>query len=269
MNGFSLQFDIVSYTARTAVLQSDDDLLNFARGELELDGLLKPPKAKKIPMMAARRLGTGTRLAVDVALELIEKYEDIDACVFSSRHGELGRNDNILNALAKGEETSPTDFTMSVHNSAVANTVITAKKQIPTSSVAAGADSFISGLMEAYLMLESGLNKVLVVDFEGHIQSAYKDLVPSTTKDIPYAVAVVIAKGNKIALSAIVDKDSLGYRAFHEANVKAEDAKAKLLDKTYFPSGIVSLDLVSKLALGHKAIEVKGERNIFNFKILS
>ncbi len=68
--------------------------------------------------------------------------------VFTSRHGELERNFRILQALATGQDLSPTDFAMSVHNSAVGNLTIAAQQPIVSSSLSAGLDTFQQGLCE-------------------------------------------------------------------------------------------------------------------------
>lgn len=264
MNGYSLHFDIASYAVRSSCIQSDDDLVQFAKGAIELNGHVKAPKPKKIPMMAARRLCVGTRFAVDVALELLEDSE-IDACVFSSRHGELERNNNILNALALGEDVSPTDFTMSVHNSAVANTVITAKRQIATSSVSAGFDTFVCGIIEAYSILETGARKVLVVDFDGNIPDSYQHFVPKDVKDIPYAVALVLTKGNSFSLNVSSCIDVQSQRTGYNFNEYLEH-KSVCAHQCVYPSGIAAIDFACNLSLENPQIEIAGERNDFIFR---
>lgn len=48
-------------------------------------------------MMTARRLNSGSKLAVDCGLSMLRKHA-IDAVVYTSRHGELERNYRILHA---------------------------------------------------------------------------------------------------------------------------------------------------------------------------
>lgn len=268
MSCFSLQFAVSSYAVRTANIQNDEDLKSFVLGNLCLDGHLKAPKPQNIPMMVARRLCTGTRLAVDVALEML-KDETIDGCVFSSRHGELERNSNILNALSSGLDVSPTDFTMSVHNSAVANAVITAKRQIATSSIAAGSDTFISGLIEAYTFLKSGARKVLLVDFDGSIPDCYQHYVPLDVKDLPYAAAFVLEEGSAINLKSRLLTDTEKQDCRNAQYNVVQEHEALCSYKSNFPSNIQSVDFASKLLLNEEKIEIAGERNMFEFTLAS
>lgn len=80
-------------------------------------------------MMTARRLSSGSKLAVECGLAMLRRHE-IDAVLYTSRHGELERNYRILHALAMEQAISPTDFALSVHNSAVGNLTIAAKKRL-------------------------------------------------------------------------------------------------------------------------------------------
>ncbi len=89
----------------------------------------------------------------------------IDAVVYTSRHGKLERNYRILHALATDQAVSPTDFAMSVHNSAVGNLTIAARQPIVSSSLSAGLDTFQQGLCEVLCLLQAGYSRVLLVDY--------------------------------------------------------------------------------------------------------
>lgn len=95
------------------------------------------PATPLLPMMMARRLSQGARLAVQVGLSLLARHQ-IDSAVFVSRHGELARSMTLLQALANGQALSPTDFSMSVHNTAAGLCSIQGKAAIPMTSLAAG-----------------------------------------------------------------------------------------------------------------------------------
>ncbi len=115
-------------------------------------------------MMTARRLSSGSKLAVECGLSMLQKHA-IDAVLYTSRHGELERNYRILEALATNQAVSPTDFALSVHNSAVGNLTIAAKQPVVSSSLAAGKDTFQQGLCEVISLLQAGYQRVLMVDF--------------------------------------------------------------------------------------------------------
>ena len=123
-------------------------------------------KPVELPMMVARRLGDGSKQAIECGLILLRQQPDIEAVVYTSRHGELARNYKILQSLAAKQSVSPTDFTMSVHNSTVGHLTIISKKPLVASSVSAGMDTFQQGVLEVMSLLSAGYKKVLLVDFE-------------------------------------------------------------------------------------------------------
>ncbi|SFN44432.1 beta-ketoacyl synthase chain length factor [Xenorhabdus japonica] len=151
-------------------------------------------KCAQLPMMTARRLSSGSRLAVDCGLSILRRNQ-VDAIVYTSRHGELERNYQILQNLAQKESVSPTNFAMSVHNSSVGNLTIVAKAPLVSSSVSAGIDSFLQGLFEASTLLHAGHRKVLLVDFDGEIPSFYHNVIDTNTPTYPFAVALLLESG--------------------------------------------------------------------------
>lgn len=153
------------------------------------------PKTRFLPMMTARRLMGGSRAAVESGLALLQRQR-VDAIVFSSRHGELERNLRILTSLALGEDLSPTDFAMSVHNAAAGSLTIAAAKALVSTSLAAGRDSFQQGLAEVTALHAAGYQQVLLVDYDGAIPEFYHQHLPAETFHSPYAVALLLAAGD-------------------------------------------------------------------------
>ncbi|WP_294613034.1 beta-ketoacyl synthase chain length factor [uncultured Gilliamella sp.] len=166
------------------------------------------PKPIKIPMMQARRMSEPSRLAVEVGLELIEN-EHIDLAIFTSRHGELERTYRILSTLNQNTEISPTDFALSVHNTAAGLLTIIAKQTIPITSLSANVDGFQQGLLEALPILHQTNKKVLLIDFDGKIPDIYQTLIKPT---IPaYAIGYILTKGNQFNCQNI-EKTSTVYQ---------------------------------------------------------
>jgi len=155
-------------------------------------------------MMLARRMSPVSRLAVEAALVLLEKHQ-VDRAVFISRHGELERTYKILQALAQEEQVSPTDFSMSVHNTAAGWMTIAAKNALPVTSLTAGKDSFQQGLIEARAMLSvEGVENVLLIDFDGIVPAPYDDA--SSEDYSPYCVAFILALGNQLTCQRSTEK---------------------------------------------------------------
>ena len=170
---FALNID--DYSARAFGFNTKEQFTSLALGEVEADIKAVNPKSVNIPMMTARRLSMGCRMAVDIGIELLKSHEDIDAVIYSSATGEEEHNYKVLESAAKGIDCSPTDFSMSVHNTGVGNFTILSKKKIPSSSVSAGIDSFMMALTDAYVMLSSGYKKILVVDYNVSIPPFFKN----------------------------------------------------------------------------------------------
>lgn len=151
------------------------------------------PTTPLIPKMSARRMSTPSKLATQAALTLINQHS-IDAAIFISQHGELERSYKIIENICLQQDVSPTDFSMSVHNTAAGLVSIIGKQIFPISSLAAGIDGFQQALLETYALLQTDdIKKVLVVDFDGDIPQVYQTQYPQYTP--AYACAYIIGQG--------------------------------------------------------------------------
>jgi hypothetical protein len=74
-------------------------------------------------------------------------------CIFASRHGELKRTVKIIDSLVKLEDVSPTDFSLSVFNTALGLYSIFTGNKAPSTMVVGGEDTFGSALIEAQTYL--------------------------------------------------------------------------------------------------------------------
>ncbi|CDL86530.1 beta-ketoacyl synthase chain length factor [Xenorhabdus cabanillasii] len=193
-----LTLDITDWQAVAPGLSVPEEWENWsAISPAVIDGSNPLAKCSQLPMMTARRLHSGSRLAVDCGLSILRRNK-VDAIVYTSRHGELERNYQILMNLAHTESVSPTNFAMSVHNSSVGNLTIVAKAPLVSSSVSAGIDSFQQGLFEVATLLHAGYNKVLLVDFDGKIPDFYLNVIDENTPTYPFAVALLLEQGKDL-----------------------------------------------------------------------
>lgn len=171
---------------------SDDFLASDHQGSL--------PACSHIPMMSLRRMSAGARLAVESGLILLKDHQ-ADMAIFTSRHGELERTHKILQHLHQEQPLSPTDFAMSVHNTAAGWLTIIAKNTLPTTSLAAGEDSFQQGMIEAQALLATGsAQRVLLIDFDGTVPDVYRPFAPENI--FPYAVALLLENGGSLHCKA-------------------------------------------------------------------
>ncbi|RLM22463.1 beta-ketoacyl synthase [Brenneria alni] len=193
-----LAFSILDWQASAPGLGNFDDWLHWAMRTAVIHADQPLEKCRQLPMMMARRLNSGSRLAVDCGLTLLRR-QSVDAIVFTSRHGELERNLRILLALSRNENISPTDFAMSVHNAAAGSLTIAAQAPLVSTSIAAGVDSFQQGLVEVKALQSAGYRNVLLVDFDGVIPEFYHQHIPAWMPRYPYAVAVLLGSGEEIS----------------------------------------------------------------------
>lgn len=155
--------NLIDWQARAPGLSETSQWQQWSRQPFAIDPRATQAKLTELPMMTARRLNSGSKLAVECGLAMLRRHA-IDAVLYTSRHGELERNYRILQALATDQAVSPTDFTMSVHNAAVGNLTIAAKQPVVSSSLSAGRDTFQQGLCEVICLLQAGYQRVLMVD---------------------------------------------------------------------------------------------------------
>jgi len=109
------------------------------------------PDVSFLPALFRRRLSRLSKMALWVARDCLGE-SDPTACrtVFGSRHGEMPRTLRLLEQMAQGESLSPTDFAMSVHNTAAGLFSIWAGNQQPATAIAAGPASLAASLLEAF-----------------------------------------------------------------------------------------------------------------------
>ncbi|EKY3198470.1 beta-ketoacyl synthase chain length factor [Cronobacter turicensis] len=189
--------NLVDWQARAPGLSEPTQWSDWAQGCQAIDPTAPQAKLTALPMMTARRLASGSRLAVECGLTMLRRHA-IDAVLFTSRHGELERNFRILTSLASRQPLSPTDFAMSVHNSAVGNLTIAASQPLVSSSLSAGVDTFQQGLCEVMCLMQAGYQRVLMVDFDGALPEFYHGRVPQNMPVFAYAVALVIEPGDAL-----------------------------------------------------------------------
>lgn len=189
--------NITDWQAMAPGLNDTAQWLSWSQQPHAIDPAAPQAKLCELPMMTARRLSSGSKLAVECGMAMLRRHQ-IDAVLYTSRHGELERNYRILHALATEQALSPTDFALSVHNSAVGNLTIAARQPIVSSSLSAGKETFQQGLCEVMCLLQAGFQRVLMVDFDGAIPEFYHPHLAPAMPTWPYAVALVIEAGSNL-----------------------------------------------------------------------
>ena len=201
---------IKKWFALSAGLANKDEWLNWSTC-CQHDWTLALPKLKKLPAMQARRMSAPSRLAVEVGLTLIEN-EDIDFIIFVSQHGELERTYKILSALNSSCDISPTDFALSVHNTAAGLLTIISSRAIPVTSISASNDGFQQGLFEAQSLFHQGYKQILLIDFDGLVPDFYHSQIQPVVS--AYAAGFIVTNNNDNDMHCVsVEHGSTCYQA--------------------------------------------------------
>lgn len=109
----------------------------------------------QVPMLMRRKLSPAGKIALST---MTECYEDgIKKLCYASRYGELERVVKLIRQEHEENAISPAGFSFSVHNSTVGLFSLIKNLHIPYNSIAAGEDTFSSGLLDAVLNREKTL----------------------------------------------------------------------------------------------------------------
>ena len=176
-----LIFSIAAYAA-IGLRDRDSDVLWPQPG----DAAVRSP----VPNLLRRRLTPIGQAALRAAWAL-PRLEDA-RFIFASRHGEFDRSLTMLQHLAAGENPSPADFSLGVHNALAGLLSIAARNQAGHTALAAGVDSFGFGLMEAAAgLIERPDQPSILVYFDPELPAGYPDPTP-VRPDPALALAVLV-----------------------------------------------------------------------------
>ena len=171
----------------------------LAKVEWEASEECPKPDVSFVPAMERRRLTGVERAALAVAHQALARYAatlpDKPAelpqlpVVFASRWGEIGTTFKLMRQMHEEGEMSPAGFSNSVHNATPGHLSLMTKNKAPYTAIAAGADSYEMGLLEA----STYPGKVLFVFAEEATPEFYQPEFSDV--QLPHAVALVIDNG--------------------------------------------------------------------------
>ncbi|WP_131976970.1 beta-ketoacyl synthase chain length factor [Cricetibacter osteomyelitidis] len=192
---FSLS--IAQYKTVSPLLHNQADWLTWANGRLLMEFEQKPLDLSFLPVMQRRRLSALPRLVFVAAWEIMQDKQC--PVVYLSRDGEFSRSFSLLKELGSGEQLSPTSFGLSVHNSVVGQWSMIRKDTSEMTALAAREDGLETAFLEAYLLLQSGHDEVLVIITD---ESLCEDnpVGENYLEKFAYAAAFLVTKGNELTL---------------------------------------------------------------------
>jgi hypothetical protein len=137
------------------------------------------PEASFLPALLRRRCSALTRIMLTVAFDCCEPEQRARVgSVFASRHGNINESIELLERLAQQLPLSPTRFSHSVHNAQAGLFSIAAGNRRASSSIAAEAETFACGYLEALTFLErEPESPVLLVMADVPLSAAFAGLV--------------------------------------------------------------------------------------------
>lgn len=195
MSGVS--FSIVRHAAWAPSLATPEAWLDWSRAPF-LPGTEGEPGVKAMPAMLRRRAAQLGKMALEVAYECLGDSAGIPI-VYCSRHGEVGRSVELLDALARGEALSPTAFGMSVHNAIPGLFTIARKEQANHIALAAGASSLEHAVIEACGLLADGAPQVLLVMADSALPELYSRFADCSEQ--AFAFAWLLQPGAALSLA--------------------------------------------------------------------
>ena len=122
--------------------------------------------------------------------------------VFVSRFGDLVKTDELIEDVVDNQTLSPTKFALSVHNAVAGQYSILTDNKQPSTTIAAGIDSFHMGLCDAVARLKQSDNDELIMVCTETI--APEKYVPYITEQqIDHSVAILLSKteGREVSLT--------------------------------------------------------------------
>lgn len=192
-----MHFRIDQWRAWAPDLATADDWRAWSAMPRRITDEQQQPDVTFLPTMQRRRLSRLARMVFQVAWPLAAEGERLPL-VFCSRHGETPRTLDLLCDLARGEQLSPTQFSLSVHNAIIGQWSILRGDTSEMTAMAAAGDGLEQAVMEAALLLQEGAAAVLVVVAEETPPPLYRPYIDDVP--FPYAVALRLTGGEDCAL---------------------------------------------------------------------
>lgn len=145
-------FSLQSWSAWSTSRPRREDWINWAAGRTFQAEEIEPD-VSMVPAMKRRRMSTLSKMAFAVAYDCMKDKDVTPVCVFGSRHGELKRTLGIVNEMVLKRDISPTDFSLSVHNTALGLYSILTANELPSTTVVGGDNTFGAAMIEAMIHL--------------------------------------------------------------------------------------------------------------------
>jgi Beta-ketoacyl synthase, N-terminal domain len=190
-------FGIARWRAWAPGITHMDDWWAWLKSELPA-----PPEEQLdlsfLPSLLRRRLDRFGRMALYTAWPCVEGIGTVQH-IFASRHGSLNRTVELLTALANEETLSPTQFTLSVHNSVAGLFAIGRGDRSAATAMAAGPDTLGLSILEGANMIAEGSKYVLVTYADDSVPEIYRKHITGRAR-LPFTVSLLLTSAPESAL---------------------------------------------------------------------
>jgi len=162
------------------------------------------PSVAFLPSLMRRRLSRLSRMMLAAAHAVVDGGPARQCrSVFASRMGEMQRTLAVLGAMARGDTLSPTDFSLTVHNTSSGLFSIAADNRQPSTAIAAGRDTCAAALLEAFGQLQRDPSTpVLVVIAEEALPLLFAPFADEPQVDCAVALLLGGDGGSALRLTA-------------------------------------------------------------------
>jgi hypothetical protein len=155
----------------------------------------------RVPKILQRRLSPLARAVFNAADSCIDSDKALPI-IFSSAHGEVNKSLEMLKSMQKGEEVSPTAFSLSVHNAISGLFSMAYGNHQEITVIAPGQDGIAPAFIEALGLLQEGhADEVLLVLYDEPLSDFYPSLPFALNAPAVCALALKVSlTGSGLAL---------------------------------------------------------------------
>ncbi|TAN67918.1 MAG: hypothetical protein EPN17_10410 [Methylobacter sp.] len=146
----------------------------------------------RVSKAVQRRLSSLARAVFNAAGACIDSNNTVPI-VFSSAHGEVNKSLEMLKNMQKGEEVSPTVFSLSVHNAISGLFSIAYDYHQEITVIAPGQEGIAPAFIEAVGLLQEHHTEVLIVFYDEPLSDFYPSLPFSVNAPAICALALRIS----------------------------------------------------------------------------
>lgn len=177
-----------------------------SNGRIANDAL---PDVAFVEPMLRRRLSRLSRMLLSTA-ESCRRGQVVSRYIWANRHGEIHTTAQLLSQLACGDALSPMGFSLSVHNTAAGLYSIARGDKAPATAIAAGSDTLLAALHEAFALLAVEGRDVMLVYAEEALPSMYQTFQRSEAPAFALALHLVASDTDAKESFTVCDAEADG-----------------------------------------------------------